>query len=269
MVISINHYEKSSTYKLVKDIIEITEPLKNIGVSYFIYAELDLNCSIRILVNNDSMIRDFINNFGLKYELSLSPYKMINNGLHTASFLTKSNEINDYYANIFKLNKTTDQIIYIIDSNNIRKIYIFGINDLFLVNREYLELFTLYFSDQAAKFINSVDLVPIPQGIVEYHLSLKYINFIDDIKSRLNKMEEEFLNRINAKYYKIKQLQQKYFLSARETQCLELILQNKLAKEIANYLNLTVRTTETYIDNLRRKLHCRNKNEIMVKFFIK
>ena len=269
MLISINNYEKSSTYKLVKDIIEITEPLKNIGVSYFIYAELDLNCSIRILVNNDSMIRDFINNFGLKYELSLSPHKMINHGLHVATFMVQSQEINDYYANIFKSNKTANQLIYILDYNNIRKIYIFGVKDLFWINKEYLELFTLYFSDQAAQFINLADHIPIPKDIVEYHLSLKQIQTVDGTKICLDDMEEEFLNKINAKYYKIKQLQQKYFLSARETQCLELMLENKLAKEIANCLNLTVRTAETYIDNLKKKLHCRSKHEIMVKFFIK
>lgn len=83
-------------------------------------------------------------------------------------------------------------------------------------------------------------------------------------------MQREFLDSldsINAKYYKIRQIKKRYTLSNRELQCVELILQNKIAKQIANILNLTTRTVETYIDHLRKKLDCRTKNEIVVKFF--
>ncbi len=40
MVISIKAYEKSSTYKFIRDTIDVTAPLNKLGVKYFLYAEL-------------------------------------------------------------------------------------------------------------------------------------------------------------------------------------------------------------------------------------
>ncbi len=51
-------------------------------------------------------------------------------------------------------------------------------------------------------------------------------------------------------------------LSPREKQCLELILQGKLNKQIAYILNLSIRTVEDYIDNIKHKLGCSNKMDL-------
>ena len=265
MVISIDKYEKSSTYNFIKDVIEISKPLNNLGIAYFIYAELKNYYYISCLVNNDKMIRNFINYDGLKYEIALSPHKIFNDGLYSISTIIKPKKIKHYYELIFSLHDVTDEIVYISDHNDVRKVYIFGISDPLYINKEYLKLFVLYFNDKAYHLINKSEPLRIPKEFVEY-------NFLLDIMPKkiiFAQAEEEFLNSINAKYYKIKQLQQQFSLSCRETQCLELILQNKIAKEIANFLNLTTRTVETYIDNLKRKLHCHSKNEIMMKFLIK
>ncbi len=265
MVISVNDYEKSSTYRFINDVIEITEPLNKLGVIYFIYAELTGCYYISCLVNNDQMIRDFINYNGLKYELALSPYKIINEGLYAVSAIPKSKGIKDYYERMFALSKASDQIIYIADHQKVRRVYIFGVLDSLYINKEYLELFILYFNDHAAYLINQTEHLKIPKEFIEDHPApvLKTKNFI------FAEMEQEFLDSINAKYYKIKRLQEQYSLSGREVQCLELILQNKITKQIANFLHLTTRTAETYIDNLKKKLNCHTKNEIMVKFFVK
>lgn len=264
MVISVDKYEKSSTHKFIKYVKEVTKPLNNLGVTYFIYAELK-DYYISCLINNDKMIRDFINYGGLKHEVALSPHKIINSGLYLISTITKPKEIKNYYESIFALNKTTDQIVYIVDNDDLRKVYIFGILHPLYVNKEYLELFILYFNDHAYHLINESESLKIPREFVEYNFSLNVTveHFL------ISQVEENFLSSINAKYYKIRQLQQKYSLSYRETQCLELILQNKIAKEIANFLNLTTRTVETYIDHLKRKLNCHSKSEIMVKFFLR
>ncbi|MGI9214728.1 MAG: helix-turn-helix transcriptional regulator, partial [Gammaproteobacteria bacterium] len=242
MVISISAYEKSSTYKFIKEVKEINQPLNQLGVTYFIYAELKEDYYISCLVNNDKMIRDFINHNGLKYELSLSPHKIVNDGVYLVSTIKKPPQIRNYYKLIFTLNEAVDQIVYIIDHNNLRKVYIFGVLDPFYINKEYLELFILYFNDKASCLINNSKPLRIPKEFAEYNVILNTIikNFI------IAKMEQEFLTNINAKYYKIKQLEQQYLLSTRETQCLELILENKIAREIADFLNLSTRTAETY-----------------------
>lgn len=264
MVTSIRDYENSSTYKFIKDVIEITQPLKKLGIQYFIYAELTGDYHINCLVNNDKMIRDFINYSGLKYELALSPHKIINSGLYPVSTISKPKEVTEYYEKIFALNQASDEIIYIADHNNIRKIYIFGVLNPLYINIEYLELFILYFNDHTAQLMKRNQQLKIPKEFIEDHPvpNLKTNNFI------FAEMQREFLDSINAKYYKIRQMQKRYTLSNRQLQCLELILQNKIAKQIAYTLNLTTRTVETYIDHLRKKLGCRTKNEIVVKFFL-
>ena len=169
MVTSIRDYEKSSTYKFIKDVMEITQPLKKLGIKYFIYAELTVDYHINCLVNNDKMIRDFIKFSGLKYEIALSPHKIINSGLYSVSTIAKPQEITDYYERIFALNKAVDEIIYIVEHNNIRKIYIFGVLNPLYINIEYLELFIFYFNDHSAHLMNRNEQLKIPKEFIEDH----------------------------------------------------------------------------------------------------
>jgi len=66
MLASISFYERSSTFKFVKDVIEITEPLKKIGIIRFYYAELLDSQYISSLVKDDQMMREFIKNARLR-----------------------------------------------------------------------------------------------------------------------------------------------------------------------------------------------------------
>lgn len=54
-------------------------------------------------------------------------------------------------------------------------------------------------------------------------------------------------------------------LSKREEDCLYYLLQGKTAKETARFLNLSHRTVEAYIDNIRKKTFTRNKVELVSK----
>ena len=52
-------------------------------------------------------------------------------------------------------------------------------------------------------------------------------------------------------------------LSPRERQCLKLLIKDKSAKESAAILNLSRRTVESYFENIKNKLACWNKQEVM------
>lgn len=54
-------------------------------------------------------------------------------------------------------------------------------------------------------------------------------------------------------------------LTKREWQCVDLLLQGKSSKIIATHLNLSQRTVEHYLDGVRLKLKCRNRQELIVK----
>lgn len=55
------------------------------------------------------------------------------------------------------------------------------------------------------------------------------------------------------------------YLSRREKQCANLLIRGKTAKEIAAQLNLSHRTIEFYIENIKNKLHVSTKSELIDK----
>lgn len=57
----------------------------------------------------------------------------------------------------------------------------------------------------------------------------------------------------------------KFELTTRECECVFLLIRGKTAKEIASLLSLSKRTVESYIENIKNKMNCQNKAEILVK----
>ncbi len=56
--------------------------------------------------------------------------------------------------------------------------------------------------------------------------------------------------------------------SRREIECLQCLIEGFSAKETGNKLFLSSRTVETYLDNIKYKLNCRTKREIIHLIYI-
>lgn len=54
-------------------------------------------------------------------------------------------------------------------------------------------------------------------------------------------------------------------LTMREHQCIQYLLQGLSNKDIAAKLCLSPRTVEAYLDNIKTKLYCKNKIELIIK----
>lgn len=55
------------------------------------------------------------------------------------------------------------------------------------------------------------------------------------------------------------------YLSAQEIKCLHLLIAGKTIKMIAKILNISPRTVEHYLENIRHKLHANSKSELIEK----
>lgn len=54
-------------------------------------------------------------------------------------------------------------------------------------------------------------------------------------------------------------------LTKREEQCLSYYIQGYTAKEIASFFNLSIRTVENYIYNVKQKLNVSTKTDLIYK----
>lgn len=81
-------------------------------------------------------------------------------------------------------------------------------------------------------------------------------NVLSQLDDRLNLETED---------YSVDYHNNPFKLTSRESECLFLLIRGKTAKEIASLLSLSKRTIESYIENMKNKMNCQNKAEILVK----
>ena len=70
---------------------------------------------------------------------------------------------------------------------------------------------------------------------------------------------------LGSNHYTLNNRRNKYELTNREHECVFLLLRGKSAKEIGTLLSLSKRTVESYIENIKNKMNCKNKAEILVE----
>jgi len=66
-------------------------------------------------------------------------------------------------------------------------------------------------------------------------------------------------------HYSIGKMKERINLSKRQNECLFFILRGKTTKEIANILNVSIRTIESHLEEIKIKFRCRTKSELIIK----
>lgn len=65
--------------------------------------------------------------------------------------------------------------------------------------------------------------------------------------------------------YAIKEYHTDFNLTERETECLFLLIRGKSVKEMGKFLDISPRTVEVYIENIKHKMHASSRSEIIDK----
>lgn len=146
----------------------------------------------------------------------------------------KSNEYGDHW--FFGASRDNQQII-----------------NFYINNLDVLQHFILYFKDKISHLFDTKDSSKL--------ISTK----ICPLKKKYEKEEniQNFMNEIRYNKYHLEGQYSGTFLSKREAECLLYFSQGRTMKEIAARIHLSPRTIETYINNIKNKVGCHTKGELV------
>lgn len=229
-------YNKFPAFNLIGEVNELCQPLfRTIGANYFDYNRVYTDNSFLTLSTDGNWLENF---FKRKYKFCTA-FKQ--SGMHLWDAYYYQAAIHDAKVNfnhdhgITIINKQENYIEYVdIAAPKFHR----EITSFYLNSFDQIEDFIIEFIEKSAKLtaIAEKQLVQIPKVLCSP---------IDD-QSTLWKNN--------------------FVVSKREKQCLEFYLSGNTAKETAEILNLSHRTVEEYLNNLKKKLGCRYKRELFKIF---
>ena len=130
---------------------------------------------------------------------------------------------------------------------------------IFVNHRNILERFIPYFNERASDIIN---LYPNKNLFI-----FKEKHNHELTESNLSKnCLDKFIEQTPIKKYPLRCKTGQIYLSKRESECLFQLSLGKTAKEIGRLLNLSPRTVEFYINNIKEKTGCRTRTELVRAF---
>lgn len=100
------------------------------------------------------------------------------------------------------------------------------------------------------------------QEIRQFWDRLGILEQIGEIQVQTHPVKPGYYNDLLKALDMDKYLAKAALLSARERECLALLLKGKTAKETGAALSLTSRTVESYFENIKKKLKCSNKGQL-------
>jgi len=129
--------------------------------------------------------------------------------------------------------------------------------DYYLNNRDLLERFTLYFKEQAHKLIalseKKGNRIILPEfRDKNFELRPAGVHEIDFISQKNTNQQADFNNHIR-------------LFSKRELDCIRYLLLGNSMRETGDKLLISPRTVETYIENVKNKLGCNKKSELIAE----
>ena len=159
------------------------------------------------------------------------------------------------YIELFDYNIWNIYTIYEKEVNH-RHVYFFatsrentGMIDFYINEKAVLDVFIKYFKEQASLLLNmenSNNLIKTALQIQDVKIREKKQNaqqFLDDIGYYVNKKNNALTNK--------------------EKECAKFLINGQSAKEAAIFLGISNRTVEFHINNIKMKLGCKNKAQLI------
>jgi DNA-binding CsgD family transcriptional regulator len=131
-----------------------------------------------------------------------------------------------------------------------------GVINFYLNNFDLLENFILYYKEKAGKLIDISSknklILPVRPDNIAKNIDAEISNYY-------------LHTNIFSKIQQLNICKSNFKISHREQQTLFYLLRGKTAKEIGCILNISPKTVEYYIENLKNKFNCHSRSELISK----
>lgn len=243
-----------------QDISTLCQPLLKLNISYFAHVHIDLAGHFSGVSNNAAFGEHYLKN------------KYYNADIHMAS----ENKFGHYViwdaiersGQSLKMHSEAAEFgvrhtFTIIEKDHTGKhFYHFAnnspsptINQVYLTNIDLLKLFIAYFKDnikQSKLLAKAYD--------IKFKLDTTAKGYIIKTDDKIRVPEIEFIREL-----KLGTHFSNHALSKRQLDCLYYLIRGMTVKEISNYLNLSPKTVEHYLDAAKIKLNCFSRSGLIQK----
>lgn len=241
----------------------LCRPLFSLGINHFVYHKNYVNGGEIRLSNNPRWIQHFYAGQYHRFSAFEKNPKELQSGYVLWSHLQNHNVVLDAAREfnidhgISLVKRVTDGVEYFFfgTSRDNPQIINFYINNL-----DLLERFTIYFKDRGRELIKIANTKKII--IPNKFETAAEINDEGNPCLIQNNIHAEFIANTPIKKIQVAN-QLNTSLSRRELDCIAELLQGKTLKEIGNHLGISPRTVETHVNNIKEKLQCRSKSELI------
>ncbi len=259
---------------LSSQLSELCHPLTDFGITHFSYFK-HLTTEQRIGL---STIPKWLSEY---YNLDLYKSSLFENPMneYQASFdlLIGSDEVDlEVYCHSREYYNFTHSISIIEPTIDGCEFYMFStspdnIAAIHYLNahREILYHFILYLKDKGkalfAKAHQNAIKLPCTQKWVD-NAKIEYFLYKES-KSQMDVLKRNFFKKTPVHQYQVEQPNlPSAKLSTQELNCIFFLLNNKTTKEIASKINVSQRTAEAYLENIRNKTGCQSKQDLLRNF---
>jgi DNA-binding CsgD family transcriptional regulator len=125
--------------------------------------------------------------------------------------------------------------------------------DFYINKTDLLKKFLLYFQEKLKDELNNIS----PDQLI--YSNIPTLNNCNTDKEKV----KSFFDKLNIKSY---QLSEDLNISKKEFECLFYLVQGKTLKEIGRLTGIPFRTSEFYVQNLKKKVKCKKKSELIDYF---
>lgn len=250
--------------KYSNQISKATKPLQDhFGIEYFTYHRIAHDGRYTVLVDRPEWAEHYV---GEQIYL-VDPYLRDPSNYESGITFIENHGSEEYRDTVLRAGKKVLNLdmtaLFIQKKENCVEFYGFSGNkaksslqNLYINHPKLLKSFASHFKNELGWILSQMDeepgYLPDLKGQDYYHKEAIYPSI--DSSARLKYYRDLGILDTSVRAER---------LSAREKECLTLLLEEKSAKETALILGLSVRTIEHYFENIKNKLHCFSKHELL------